>query len=83
MQTAMQHPDTLAPAGKGEDTGGLGRFHTIPSEEREHNVAGRTVGTIVGLAILLGGGFYLYSVSSNAPQPVVAASQLPTTVPVN
>jgi hypothetical protein len=89
MQTVMQHPDaqhldaTAAPAGNGKGARDLSRFHTIPSEEREHNVTGKIVGTIVGLAILLGGAFYLYSVSTATPPPIVPASQLPAPAPLH
>lgn len=77
MQTTMQPPARFAPA----NSNTLGSFHTIPSQARVPNRAGKIVGGLIGALMLGAGGLYLYSISSSAPPPRVTAAQLPYTPP--
>ena len=84
-QTRLSHDEIAGNKMSGmavpaNDTG-LADFHTASSEDRAPNYAGRIVGGIVVVLMLVAAGGYLYSISSHAPAPKVTDMQLPNTPP--
>ena len=77
METGNMQPS----AGGAANNNGLGRYHTVPLQERVPNRGARIGAGIVVFLFLVACGLYVYSLSDTVPTPRVSAAQLPYTPP--